>query len=128
LGYVDVTAEKSADHHHHHHHTPARHLPEIENLIKQANLPQKVQEWSLAVFQQLAIAEGAVHGIAPEKVHFHEVGATDAIIDIVGTCLGLDWLSVSELYCSSLPTGGGTVQAAHGRLPVPVPAVVQLSV
>ncbi|MCA2939082.1 MAG: nickel pincer cofactor biosynthesis protein LarC [Microcystis sp. M113S1] len=124
--HVDVTAEKSDHHHHHHHHTPARHLPEIENLIKQANLPQKVQEWSLAVFQQLAIAEGAVHGIAPEKVHFHEVGATDAIIDIVGTCLGLDWLSVSELYCSSLPTGGGTVQAAHGRLPVPVPAVVQL--
>jgi pyridinium-3,5-bisthiocarboxylic acid mononucleotide nickel chelatase len=115
--HVDVTAE-NADHHHHHHHHTARHLPEIENLIKQANFPQKVQEWSLAVFNQLAIA--------PEKVHFHEVGATDAIVDIVGTCLGLDWLSVTELYCSPLPTGGGTVQAAHGRLPVPVPAVVQL--
>jgi pyridinium-3,5-bisthiocarboxylic acid mononucleotide nickel chelatase len=122
--HVDVTAEKSD--HHHHHHTPVRHLPEIKNLIKQANLPLKVQEWSLDIFQQLAIAEGAVHGIAPEKVHFHEVGATDAIIDIVGTCLGLDWLSVEELYCSPLPTGGGKVQAAHGHLPVPVPAVVQL--
>jgi uncharacterized protein (TIGR00299 family) protein len=67
-----------------------------------------------------------VHGIAPEKVHFHEVGATDAIADIVGTCLGLDWLGIEVLYCSALPTGGGTVWAAHGRMPVPTPAVLKL--
>jgi hypothetical protein len=85
-----------------------------------------VSQWSQDVFRQLAQAEGAVHGIAPEKVHFHEVGATDAIVDIVGTCLGLDWLGIDQLYCSALPTGGGTVQAAHGRLPVPVPAVLKL--
>jgi hypothetical protein len=80
----------------------------------------------LAVFRRLAEAEGAVHGIAPEQVHFHEVGATDAIVDIVGTCLGLDWLDIDHLYCSALPVGGGTIWAAHGRLPVPAPAVLKL--
>lgn len=112
--------------HHHHDHSHGRHLPEIEAIIKAANLPPKVSQWSLKVFQQLAIAEGAVHGISPEKVHFHEVGAVDAIVDIVGTCIGLDCLGIEELYCSALPTGGGTVKAAHGRLPVPVPAVLKL--
>jgi len=105
---------------------PHRHLSDIKTLIQQANLPQKVEDWSLKVFQKLAIAEGAVHGVSPEEVHFHEVGATDAIIDIVGTCLGLHWLGVETIYCSPLPTGGGSVKAAHGRLPVPVPAVVKL--
>ena len=108
------------------HHTSSRHLPEIEQLITDAGLPPRVSEWSLAVFRLLAEAEGAVHGIPPEQVHFHEVGATDAIVDIVGTCVGLDWLGIDHLYCSALPTGGGTVWAAHGRLPVPVPAVMKL--
>ena len=96
-------------------------------------MPDRAEAWSLAVFRQLAEAEGAVHGISPNMVHFHEVGATDAIVDIVGTCLGLDWLGLDSteqglpaLYCSPLPTGGGTVWAAHGRLPVPVPAVLEL--
>lgn len=108
------------------HHDSIRHLPEIEQLIKNAGLPPRVSEWSLAVFGKLADAEGAVHGIPRAQVHFHEVGATDAIVDIVGTCLGLDWLGIDHLYCSALPTGGGTVWAAHGRLPVPVPAVLKL--
>lgn len=125
--HVDLHLEhKSIHHHHHHHHHSARHLPEIENLIQQANLPDRVKQWSLAIFNKLAIAESKVHGIPPEKVHFHEVGATDAIIDIVGTCIGLDWLDIDELYCSAMPTGGGTVKAAHGILTVPVPAVVKL--
>ncbi|HTL90135.1 MAG TPA: nickel pincer cofactor biosynthesis protein LarC [Leptolyngbya sp.] len=110
----------------HHEHDTLRHLPEIEKMIYGANLPPRAETWSLAVFRQLAIAEGAVHGIAPEQVHFHEVGAIDAIVDIVGTCLGLDWLKVDRIVCSALPTGGGTVWAAHGRLPVPVPAVLKL--
>lgn len=126
------------DHHHHHHdhehsyhHT--RHLPEIEQMILKAGLPSRAEAWSLAVFRQLAVAEGAVHGISPEKVHFHEVGAIDAIVDIVGTCLGLDWLGIESndeglplLYCSAFPTGGGTVRAAHGQMAVPVPAVLKL--
>ena len=120
--YVDLSHE----HHHSHHHHSVRHLPEIRNLIKNAGLPDRVKQWSLDVFQQLAIAESIVHGIPPEKVHFHEVGATDAIIDIVGTCIGLDWLNIDRLYCSAMPTGGGTVKAAHGILSVPVPAVVNL--
>lgn len=107
-------------------HTATRHLPEIEQLITSAKFPPRVSEWSIAVFRKLAQAEAAVHGVPPEKVHFHEVGATDAIVDIVGTCLGLDWLGIDHLYCSALPTGGGTVRAAHGRLPVPVPAVMKL--
>jgi pyridinium-3,5-bisthiocarboxylic acid mononucleotide nickel chelatase len=123
-------------HHHHHHpqtldkeqhyHSPQRNLPLITDLIDQADLPPRAAAWSKEVFRQLAIAEGLVHGIAPELVHFHEVGAVDAIVDIVGTCLGLDYLGIDEIYCSPLPTGGGTVQAAHGIMPVPVPAVLQL--
>ena len=119
--YVDLSHE-----HYHSHHHSARHLPEIQSLIESATLPDRVKHWSLDVFQQLAIAESAVHGIPPEKVHFHEVGATDAIVDIVGTCIGLDWLNIDKLYCSAMPTGGGTVKAAHGILSVPVPAVVNL--
>lgn len=113
--YVDVLTEPLA-----------RHLPEIEHLICAAGLPSRAEAWSLAVFRKLAEAEAAVHGIPPDQVHFHEVGATDAIVDIVGTCLGLDWLGIEQLTCSAFPTGGGTVQAAHGRLPVPTPAVLKL--
>jgi pyridinium-3,5-bisthiocarboxylic acid mononucleotide nickel chelatase len=109
-----------------HYHSPQRNLPVITELIDRANLPPRAAHWSKAVFQQLAIAEGIVHGIDPELVHFHEVGAVDAIVDIVGTCLGLDYLNIDEIYCSPLPTGGGTIKAAHGIMPVPVPAVLQL--
>ncbi|GAX42211.1 hypothetical protein NIES4075_32110 [Tolypothrix sp. NIES-4075] len=129
--HVDLTHHHHHEDEHHHHH--GRHLPEIEQMILSSELPSRASAWSLAVFRQLAVAEGAVHGIAPEKVHFHEVGAVDAIADIVGTCLGLDWLGIDSnekgmplLYCSALPTGGGTVRAAHGLMAVPVPAVLKL--
>ncbi len=129
--HVDLVQGHHHDHEHSHHH--GRHLPEIERMILKAGLPSRAEAWSLAVFRQLAVAEGAVHGIAPEKVHFHEVGAVDAIVDIVGTCLGLDWLGIESndeglplLYCSAFPTGGGTVRAAHGQMAVPVPAVLKL--
>ncbi|MUH01540.1 nickel pincer cofactor biosynthesis protein LarC [Scytonema sp. UIC 10036] len=124
------------NHHHHdsqHSHHHGRHLPEISEMILKAELPARAKAWSLAVFQQLAVAEGLVHGVPPEKVHFHEVGAIDAIVDIVGTCLGLDWLLIESnekelplLYCSPQPVGGGTVKAAHGEMAVPVPAVLKL--
>ncbi|TVP68511.1 MAG: nickel pincer cofactor biosynthesis protein LarC [Leptolyngbya sp. LCM1.Bin17] len=107
-------------------HPPARNLPAIEQIISRAALPDRVRHWSLAVFRQLAQAEAAVHGIPLEQVHFHEVGATDAIVDIVGTCLGFDYLNIDTLICSPLPTGQGRVKAAHGWLPVPAPAVLQL--
>lgn len=105
---------------------PVRHLGDIEQIITAAQLPNRVTQWSIAIFRRLAKAEGAIHGTDPQQVHFHEVGATDAIVDIVGTCLGLDWLRVDAIYCAPLPTGRGTVHAAHGRLPVPVPAVLKL--
>ncbi|MEO1590311.1 MAG: LarC family nickel insertion protein, partial [Cyanobacteria bacterium J06632_22] len=116
------------DHHEHHHSESfqSRRLPEIETIIRNAQLTPRATAWSLAVFRRLAEAEAAVHGIPPEQVHFHEVGATDAIVDIVGTCIGLDWLGIDQVYCSALPVGGGTVMAAHGRLPVPAPAVLRL--
>ena len=126
-------AHAHGHHHHHqpldkeqHYHSPQRNLPQIAAAIEQANLPTRAAQWSLDVFRQLAIAEGIVHGIDPNLVHFHEVGAVDAIVDIVGTCLGLDYLGIEHIYCSALPTGGGTVKAAHGLMPVPVPAVLQL--
>ncbi|MGB3292495.1 MAG: nickel pincer cofactor biosynthesis protein LarC, partial [Phormidesmis sp.] len=117
----DATQPEVSPHQH-----GGRRLPEIERLIRQADLPERVTAWSLAVFQLLAEAEAAVHGIAPQQVHFHEVGATDAIVDIVGTCLGLNWLEIDSLVCSPLPTGSGTVRCAHGLLPVPVPAVLRM--
>jgi pyridinium-3,5-bisthiocarboxylic acid mononucleotide nickel chelatase len=120
------THEHHEHSHHHHYDLPQRNLPQIEALINGANLPLRAAQWSLDIFRQLAIAEGAVHGIDPSEVHFHEVGAVDAIVDIVGTCLGLDYLDIAKIYCSPLPTGGGTVRAAHGVLPVPVPAVLKL--
>ncbi len=126
LAPVDRSSGSDRHEPHHHYDTPQRNLPQIEQLINAANLPARATQWSLDIFRQLAIAEGAVHGIDPAEVHFHEVGAVDAIVDIVGTCLGLDYLDIAKIYCSALPTGGGTVRAAHGTLPVPVPAVLKL--
>lgn len=115
--HVDLTA---SSHHHH------RHLGDIEAIIHRGNLPPQVKANSLAIFQKMALAEAKVHNTTVDNVHFHEVGATDAIVDIVGSCLGLDYLGIDKLYCSALPTGGGNVKTAHGILPVPVPAVLEL--
>ena len=126
------TDSHDQDHHHSHvetthaHHHGGRRLPEIEAMIEGTDLPERAVAWSLAVFRLLAKAEAVVHGIPPEQVHFHEVGAIDAIVDIVGTCLGLDWLGVEALICSPLPTGSGTVRCEHGLLPVPAPAVLSM--
>jgi uncharacterized protein (TIGR00299 family) protein len=106
----------------------ARHLPEIVELIKAAALPAAAERFSVAVFHRLAEAEAAVHGIAPTRVHFHEVGALDAIVDVVGCALGLHALGLLDatVTVSPIAVGGGTVTAAHGRLPVPPPAVLAL--
>ncbi len=104
----------------------ARNLPAILELIGDSDLPAAVQALGCKTFQLLAEAEAAVHGIPVEKVHFHEVGAVDAIIDIIGTAAALHLLGIDEVYCSPLPLGGGEVQSAHGRLPLPAPATAEL--
>lgn len=103
-----------------------RRLADVESVIMAGGLPQRATERALAIFRRLAEAEGAVHGIAPEEVTFHEVGALDSIVDTVGVALGLELLGVDELFCSELPLTSGRVRAAHGALPVPAPATLEL--
>jgi len=105
---------------------PHRHLSHIQALIEKAALPEKVAARALEIFRRVAEVEGKLHNVPASKVHFHEVGAVDAVIDIVGTCVGLELLEVSELICSPLNVGGGHVDAAHGNLPVPAPATAEL--
>jgi len=105
---------------------PERHLAEIEELIGTSQLPTEVKETSVEVFRRLAMAEAKVHGTTPDRIHFHEVGGVDAIIDIVGSVVGLQLLGVEEVYASTLPLGHGFVDCAHGRLPLPAPATVEL--
>jgi hypothetical protein len=105
---------------------PGRKLAHIQGLLEKASLPEKPREQALKVFDRLAEVEGKLHNLPPGEVHFHEVGAVDAIVDIVGTCVGLELLEVSELVCSPLNVGGGRVEAAHGSLPVPAPATAEL--
>jgi uncharacterized protein (TIGR00299 family) protein len=105
---------------------PHRHLRHIEALLDAADLDAAVREQARAVFHRLAAAEAEVHGSTAEKVHFHEVGAVDALVDIVGACAGLAALGVGEVYASQLPLGGGTVMCEHGRIPVPAPATALL--
>ncbi len=108
-----------APHEHHH-----RHLSHILGLLE--CLPAKVGAPAAQVFERLAQAEAKVHGTTPDEVHFHEVGAADAIADVVAFCAGLAWLGSPRLVCSPLPLGSGTIQAAHGTLPLPAPAVLNL--
>jgi len=103
-----------------------RHLKDIEKMIGCGEIPEKARTKSLQVFRTLAEAEAKVHGTTIEKVHFHEVGAIDSIVDIVGTCLALEQLAVEEIVVSLLPWSRGFVKCAHGILPVPAPATVEL--
>lgn len=98
----------------------------IDAMLDGAALPERVRDRSRAVFQTLAVAEGRLHRQPPEQVHFHEVGAIDAIVDIVGTCAALEVLDVDDVACSPVANGLGTIRAAHGILPNPAPAVVEL--
>ncbi|MGH7549687.1 MAG: nickel pincer cofactor biosynthesis protein LarC [Gemmatimonadota bacterium] len=103
-----------------------RRLSEILDRIGSAGLPERVAERAARVFRRLAEAEGAVHDIAPEEVHFHEVGALDAIVDVVGGVWCMERLGIERLHASRFALGRGWVTAAHGRLPVPPPAVLEL--
>lgn len=105
---------------------PQRHLGDIQAIIEKASLPAKAAELALKAFTRLAEVEGKLHNLPADEVHFHEVGAVDAVIDIVGACVGVELLEIAELTCSPLNVGGGRVDAAHGSLPVPAPATAEL--
>jgi pyridinium-3,5-bisthiocarboxylic acid mononucleotide nickel chelatase len=106
--------------------TVVRTAAHITALVEEARLPDRVRRRALDTFGALARAEGHLHRRPPEQVHFHEVGAVDAVIDIVGTCAALEVLGVDEVQASAVAQGVGMVRSAHGLLPVPVPAVVEL--
>jgi len=110
-------------HPHDHVHRPYR---EIRAMLERSAIPERVRANALAVFARLAVAEGHVHGVAPDDVEFHEVGALDAIVDVVSACLGFDHLGVDAIHAAPLPLGQGRARSAHGPLPVPPPAVVEL--
>lgn len=99
---------------------------DVRAMVEAAPLAEGVRARALAAFERLAVAEGAVHGIESAQVHFHEVGALDAIADVVGVCAGLEHLGLAQLVVSPVGVGAGRVQAAHGSVPVPVPAVAEL--
>jgi uncharacterized protein (TIGR00299 family) protein len=105
---------------------PHRHWSEIRDQLDAADLPPRAKERAQAAFRRLAIAEGRIHGIEPEQVHFHEVGAVDAIGEVVGVALALEALGIDTVVCSPLPLARGFTDAAHGRLPLPAPATVSL--
>ncbi|TDA70658.1 MAG: nickel pincer cofactor biosynthesis protein LarC [Clostridia bacterium] len=105
---------------------PERRLADIEAIIAASTLPLPVQERSLAVFQALAEAEARVHGVTPGQIHFHEVGAMDALVDVAGVTLALYLLQVEKVFCSPLPLGRGWVNSSHGPLPLPAPATLEL--
>ncbi len=126
------TDEHGHTHTHTHSHTHAephvhgRSLSEIRHLIGHASITPRAREIALLAFNRLGAVEAKIHGMPIEKVHFHEVGAVDAIIDIVCGAVGADALGVDEFYCSAVNTGSGFVDCAHGRFPVPAPATLEL--
>ena len=103
-----------------------RNLADVEALIAASSLPPRAAERARAIFARLAAAEAAIHNSMPDQVHFHEVGAVDSIVDIVGVALGFELLGIDDLYCSELPLTSGRINAAHGVLPVPAPATLEL--
>lgn len=103
-----------------------RHWPKIRALIEQSSLTSTEKARAIAIFQSLAEAEAKIHGIAIDDVHFHELGAVDSILDIVGAAIALEALNVDRWYVSKINVGAGTIETAHGRLPVPAPATLEL--
>ncbi|MCX6020160.1 MAG: nickel pincer cofactor biosynthesis protein LarC [Chloroflexi bacterium] len=116
---VDVVLDEGVRRH-------RRTLSDVLAIIEAADLPVTPRDQAVAVFRRLAQAEGKVHGVSPDEVHFHEVGAVDAIVDVVGACVGLHLLGVEAVYSSPLPAGDGMARAEHGAIPVPSPATVEL--
>ena len=115
--HVEVVTPESHEH---------RHLSNIRRIIDESDLNSSIKQRSTAIFTRLAEAEAKVHGISVERVHFHEVGAVDAIVDIVGACIGFEMLGVERFACSPINVGTGFVEMEHGKFPVPPPAVAEL--
>ena len=112
--------------HDHHHHDANQTFEEIKKLIGRSKLSAWVKKKSVAVFQRIAEAEGKIHGLPPKKVHFHEVGAVDSIVDIVGACIALELLGKPRVLAAPVVEGTGWVDCAHGRFPVPAPATLAI--
>lgn len=106
---------------------PHRNLQSIVKIIESSRLAPHIVQQAVQIFTTLARAEATVHGTTVEAIHFHEVGAVDSIIDVVGAAIGLDYFGISAVYCSPLPMPSGWVQCEHGRLPLPAPAVAELT-
>ena len=119
---VDVLVERPTKKHHHH----SRSFTDIKKLIEQSDLPAQVKTDSIEIFRRIGKAEAQVHRTTLNKIHFHEVGAVDSIVDIVGSALGMSLLDAERVFASPLNTGEGTVKCAHGTLPVPAPATLKL--
>ena len=103
-----------------------RTFADVRRLVEEAGLPGRITRRAIATFRLLAEAEGNVHGVAPKDVTFHEVGAVDSILDVVGSCVALELLEAETISCGPLPLGTGTVPSAHGPLPVPAPATLEV--
>ena len=112
--------------HPHAQHSHGKSYKQVRAIVEKAKLAAAVRERALAIFEGLAVAEGKVHGVAPDDVHFHEVGAIDAIIDVTGAAVGLHLLGVERVTSSPVALGHGTVQTEHGLLPLPAPATMEL--
>src|SRR5579859_6013964 len=119
-------SREPAPHEHTHSHGHGRGLTEICEIIGKAAISDRAKRTAVAIFEALGAAEARIHATSVEKVHFHEVGAVDAMVDIVCAAVGAEALGVDEIVCSPLNVGGGTVQCAHGAFPVPAPATVEL--
>ena len=118
--------EHSVSHEHPHSHAHGRGLTEIREIISAAAISETARKTALAIFEALGRAEAKIHNTSVESVHFHEVGSVDAMVDIVCAAVGAEALRVDEIVCSPLNVGGGTVKCAHGTIPVPAPATVEL--
>jgi pyridinium-3,5-bisthiocarboxylic acid mononucleotide nickel chelatase len=120
IGATDVTVTITEPQGH------GRHLHHIEEILAASDLSEPIRQRALTIFTRLAEAEAKIHQTTVERIHFHEVGAVDAIVDIVGACLGLEILGVEQVICSPLPMGKGFVECAHGTIPLPAPATLEL--
>lgn len=109
-----------------HEHGDARHLAELISIIKDSALDHAIKQQAIRIFEQLATAESKVHGISKQEVHLHEVSGVDAIVDIVGACIGLELLDIKAVYTSALPVGRGFINCDHGLMPVPAPGALEL--